>query len=255
MTTDFQQSPPGNPPLPEKKNVFARIGGVLFSPGETFAEIARRPDVIAPVLFILIIGYICTALMVPKLDVNAMTSAQAEQMRKQNPQVSEAQVAQMARITAASVKVFSWLGPLIGVAIYAIIAGLLLLAFRLFGGEGTYNQAFSVTLYAWMPLVLFSIISAIVVTAQGTFDPTTAATLVKSNPAFLVDMKEQPVLFSLLSNFDVFTIWTLALFSVGFAAVAKTTKAKAAAIVVSLWAALVLVKLGGAALAASRMKS
>jgi hypothetical protein len=253
MTTDFQQSPPGSPPPPEKKNVFARVAGVLFSPVETFAEIARRPDVIAPLLLIVIVGYICTALMVPKLDVNAITSAQAEQMR-QKPNVTEEQVAQMERITAASVKIFSWLGPLMGVAVYAIIAGVLLLAFRLFGGEGTYPQAFSVTLYAWMPLVLFSIIMAVVVTAQGTFDPTTAATIVKSNPAFLVDMKEQPVLFSLLSNFDVFTIWTLALFSVGFAAVAKTSKAKAATIVVSLWIGLIVVKLGFAALGASRMK-
>ena len=31
MTTDFQPSPPGNPPPPEKKNVFARVAGVLFA--------------------------------------------------------------------------------------------------------------------------------------------------------------------------------------------------------------------------------
>jgi hypothetical protein len=255
MTTDVQQSPPGNPPLPEKKNVFVRIAGVLFAPVEAFAEIARRPDIIGPLLVLIVCGYIGIAVMVPRIDYAALSAAQAEQMHKQNPSMTEEQLAQGQRMAGAITKVTFWIVPLMLVAWYAIVAGVLLLAFRLFGGEGTYKQAFSVTLYAWMPLLLLAIITMIVVLAQGTFDPTTAATIVKSNPAFLVDMKEQPVLFSLLSAFDVFTIWTIALLSVGFAAVAKMSKAKAATIVVSLWLALVLVKLGFAALAASKMKS
>ena len=255
MTTDIQQSPPGAPPPDtKKKNVFERIAGVLFAPAETFQDIARKPDIIAPLLVILIVGYVSTFLVMPKMDYDAIISAQNEQMQKQGREVDEAQRATIERMTTASVKIFGWLGPLFGVAIYAIIAGILLLAFRLFGGEGTYKQAFSATLYAWIPLVLFGIIMTVVAVARGTFDPTTAATLVKSNPAFLVDMKEQPVLFSLLSNFDIFTIWTIFLLIVGFAALSKTSKAKAATIVISLWAAMIVVKVGFAALTASRMK-
>lgn len=251
---DAAMSSPGAPPPPDKQNVFSRIAGVLFAPAETFTGIARRPDILWPLLLILIIGYISTALVMPKMDLGAITAARAEQMRKQNTNMSDEQVAQMERITAASVKVFGWIGPLIGVVWYAIVAGVLLLAFRLFGREGTYKQAFSVTLYAWIPLVLFGVIMTIVIVARGTFDPTTAATIVKSNPAFLVDMKEQPVLFSLLTSFDLFTIWTIALLSIGFAMVSKTSKAKAAAIVVSLWIAMIVVKVGFAAIGASMMK-
>jgi Yip1 domain len=248
---------PGAPPLtePPKKNVFERIAGVLFAPAETFQDIARRPDILGPLLVILIIGYVCTALVMPKLDIGAITAQQAEQMRKQNPNMGDEQIAQMEKITAASTKIFGWLGPLFGVIWYAIVAGALLLAFRMMGGQGTYKQAFSATLYAWIPLVLFSIISAVVIMARGSFDPTTAATLVKSNPAFLVDMKEQPILFALLSSFDIFTIWTIFLLIVGFATLSKTTKAKAATIVIALWAVVIVIKLGFAALAASRMKT
>jgi hypothetical protein len=255
MTTDIQQSPPGAPPPDtKKKNVFERIAGVLFAPAETFQDIARRPDILGPLLIILLIGYASTFLVMPKLDMSSVTAQQIEQMRKQNPNMGDEQVAQMERMTAASAKVFGWLGPVFGVAWYAILAGILLLAFRLFGGEGTYKQAFSTTLYAWIPLVLFGVIVCVVVVARGTFDPMTAATLVKSNPAFLVDMKEQPILFSLLSNFDVFTIWTIFLLIIGFSTLSKTSRAKAATIVLSLWAAMIVVKLGFAALAASRMK-
>ena len=255
MTTDIQSSPGSPPPTEPQKNVFARIAGVLFAPAETFQDIARRPDILGPLLVILLIGYVCTALVMPKLDMSSINAQQAEQMRKQNPNMGEEQIAQMEKITAATSKIFGWLGPIFGLVWYAIIAGALLLAFRLFGGQGTYKQAFSATLYAWMPLVLFSIISAIVITARGSFDPTTAATLVKSNPAFLVDMKEQPVLFSLLSSFDIFTLWTVFLLIVGFAALAKTSKAKAAVIVLSLWAVVIVIKLGGAAFTAARMKA
>lgn len=255
MTTDIDQTPPGVPPPPDtKKNVFERIAGVLFAPAETFQDIARKPDILAPLLIILLVSYVTTFLVMPKMDISSITAQQSEQMRKSNPNMSEEQMAQIERMTAASAKVMGWIGPLLGVVWYAILAGVLLLAFRLFGGEGTYKQAFSATLYAWIPLVLFGIILTIVAVARGTFDPTTAVTLVKSNPAFLVDMKEQPILFSLLSNFDVFTIWTVFLLIVGFAALSKTSRAKAATIVLSLWAALIVVKLGLAALAASRMK-
>jgi hypothetical protein len=249
MTTDAAEVPPG-----KKQNVFSRIAGVLFAPAETFQDIVRRPDIIGPLLVIVITGYIFTAVMVPRFDFESMMAQQSEQMAKQGRNMSEEQRAQMERITMAGAKVFSWVMPVLMVAWYAIMAGVLLLAFRLMGGEGNFKQAFSVTLYAWMPMVLLTILSTIIVFARGTFDPVTAATLVKSNPAFLVDMKEQPLLFSLLSSFDVFTIWTVALFIVGFAIMARVSKAKAAAIVISLWLALVVVKLGFAAIGASRMK-
>ena len=246
---------PQGSPLPEKsKNVFERIAGVLFAPAETFQDIVRKPDIIGPLLIIIIIGYISTALIMPKIDYESMMVQQAEQMSRRGQEMTEEQRAQMERITMAGVKVFSWVLPLLMVAGYAIIAGVLLLAFRLMGGEGNFKQAFSITLYSWMPMVLLGIITTIIVLARGTFDPVTAATLVKSNPAFLVDMKEQPIVFSLLSSFDLFTIWMLALLIVGFATMARVSKAKAAAIVISLWLAWILAKAGFAALGASRMK-
>lgn len=255
MTTDdLSQSPPPGSATPDKQNVFSRIAGVLFAPAETFASIARRPDILGPLLVVLIVGLITTAMVIPRMDFETIIAQQTEQMRKQSPNVSEEQLAQIEKFTRASGKVFGWISPFLMVAWYAIVAGALLLAFRLMGGEGTYKQAFSATLYAWMPLLLFSIILAIVVLARGTFDPVTAPTIVKSNPAFLVDVKEQPVLYSLLASFDVFTIWTIVLLIFGFAALSKTSRAKSASIVITLWLAMILVKVGFAAIGAARMK-
>src|SRR5215213_7215426 len=109
MTTEVQQSPPGSPPPPDKtKNVFERIAGVLFAPAETFQDIARRPDVLWPLLILLLVGYVSTGVIMSKVDFSSVMAQQQEQMRKRNPNMSEDQMAQMERITSASMKVFSW---------------------------------------------------------------------------------------------------------------------------------------------------
>ncbi|HYO75584.1 MAG TPA: Yip1 family protein [Thermoanaerobaculia bacterium] len=250
MSTEIAE--PQAPALeaPPKKNVFARFAVVLFTPAETFREIAQRPDVLAPMLLMLAIGFITASLIVPRLDIESMLAAQSEQLRARNPNMTDADMERVERFGAASTKVLSWLSPLFSILSYVVIAAVMLFAFRLMAGEGNFTQALSVTLYAWTPLLLFSIVMTIVVVARGAFDPTTAASLVKSNPAFLVDQKEQTVLYSLLSSFDVFTFWSLFLFIIGFAAMSKLSKATSAAIVIGLWVAFIVVKLGFAAMSA-----
>lgn len=235
-----------------KPNVFARFAGAVSLPGETFADVARRPDVLWPLLVLVVLGFISTALIVPRLDLESLASAQAEAMRKQNPNMSEADLERIQRFGLASTKVAMWASPIFSVLFYMFIAGVLLLAFRMMGGEGTFKQALSATLYAWAPMILFSIVMLIVVMARGTFDPTQAATLVRSNPAFLVDMKEQPVLFSFLGALDLFTIWTVVLLIFGFAALSKMSRGRAAAIVIPLWVVFIMIRLGFAALGAMR---
>lgn len=240
---------------PPGKTPFERIAGVLFDPAETFEDIARKPDVLVVLLLIVVISYASVAITMPRLDFDAMFAAQAEQMRSRNSSISEADLERTQRWTMGFAKVMSWTAPVLMVAWYAIVAGVLLLTFRLFGGEGTYRQAFSAAVYSWLPLVLFSIISTIVILARGTYDPTTSATLVMSNPAFLADMKESPILYSLLSSFDVFTIWTLILLTFAFAALSKSPRARSAVIVFSLWLVTVVIKLGFAAMGAVGTKS
>lgn len=235
-----------------KTNVFSRFAGAMFSPGETFADIARRPDILWPMLLLVIFGYISTALILPRLDFETMTAMQTEAMRKQQPNMSDADLERVQRFAAATTKVTMWVAPVLSLLFYLLIAGVLLLAFRMMGGEGTFKQALSASLYAWAPMLLFSVIMLVVILARGAFDPTQSATLVKSNPAFLVDMKEQPVLFSLLSSFDVFTIWTVVLLIFGFAALSKMSRGRAAGIVISMWVVFIMIRLGFAALGAMR---
>jgi hypothetical protein len=241
------------PAAEPKPNSFARMVGALFSPNETFASVARRPDWVVPLLVIVLIGYASSFLIIPRLDWEAVSAAQAEQIKAKNPNMSQEDLDRMSRMGMAVGKVIGWIAPVVAIIWYLIVAGVLLLAFRLFGGEGTFKQAFSATLYAWMPLVLNGIVLTIVAVARGgKIDPTQMATLVKSNPAFLVSMKDQPLLYALFSSLDIFTIWTVVLLIIGFAALSRSSKAKSAAIVISLWVVCILLKLIGPAIQSLR---
>ena len=253
MTTAIDSTQPA--PAPATKNAFQRIAGVFFAPVETFADIARKPDILVPLLVILVVSYVGTFLSMPHLDWDAMVAQQAEMVKKQNPNVSDADLAQMGKFTTAMAKVMSFIGPLLVIIGYLIIALVVWGACRMMGGEGNFKQAFSATLYAHFPRVVLGIVSAIVIMSRGMVDPSTLATVVKSSPAFLVDMKEQPVLFSLLASFELFQIWTIVLLILGFAALTRLSRAKTAAIIISLWVILLVVKLGFAALGAARMNS
>ncbi|HJT17450.1 MAG TPA: YIP1 family protein [Thermoanaerobaculia bacterium] len=237
--------PPAAAP-PPRPNGFARIIGVLFSPNDTFASIARQPDWVVPLVVILIVSLLAGIVFAQRVD---FTGPAREAMEARN--MPQDQIDRTVRITAAVSKVLSYCSPVVSVIFLLIIAAILLVAFRLFGGEGDFRQSFAVTCYGWMPGVLKSIILTVIVAVRGA-SAMDLATLIRSNLAFLVPMKTNPLLFALLSKLDIFTFWLLALFIIGWAFVAKFSKAKSAAIVISLWIIATLLALIGPAIQTMR---
>ena len=237
------------PPEP-KPNPFARMAGVFFSPVQTFASIARKPDWAVPLILILLVSIASATVMAQRVDFMSAMRQQMEQRKDLSPE----QIERAEKMGAAFSKTIIYFSPVIALITYLVIAAVLLLASRLFGGEGTFKQAFSTTVYAWLPDLVKGIILTIAIAAKGNVDVVQMATAVRSNLGFLVDMKAQPMSFALLSSLDVFSLWTLALFVVGFAAFSRLSKARAATIVISLWVVTVLFKLVPAAIQVMRMK-
>jgi hypothetical protein len=228
-----------------------RIVGALFSPDETFRDIARKPDVLIPLLIILVISTISGIVLAPRLEYDSLRP----QMAAKNPNMAPEDLDRAVKMAGAVGKVTAYASALLVILAFVCVAAVLLLAFRLFGGEGTFHQAFSIVTYAWIPRVIQSVILTIIIAIKGTADVNDIATLVRSNPAFLVDMADHPVLFSFLSTFDVFTIWTVVLLIIGFAYMSRFTKARSATIILSIWAFITVVKLGFAAMGAAKMKA
>ena len=257
MTIDTAGPAPAQPvaPAAPRKSFFERLTGVFFAPDETFADIARKPDILVPLVVLTLITIISTVLIVPYFDMDAMVAQQAEMIQKQNPNVSDADIERMGNITKAMGKVAGYLAPLFMIIGYVLIALVLWGAFRLMGGEGDFKQSLSTVLYAYFPrMILGGIIGTVIIMMRGSLDPQEAASVMMTNPGFLVDYKEQPVLFALLTAIDLFIIWTIFLLATGFSKVSKFSKGKSAAIIVVLYLVTVVFKVGMAALGAARMK-
>ncbi|HYS54801.1 MAG TPA: Yip1 family protein [Thermoanaerobaculia bacterium] len=236
------------PPAAPKPSGVQRIVGVLISPDETFASIARQPDFLVPLILILVGSVIGGIIFAQRVD---FMSAAREAMEERG-NMTEAQIDSAVRIGSIIGKSFAYASPLVSVIALLVVAAVMLLAFRLMGGEGTFQQAFATTTYAWMPGLIKSIIITIIIAVKSGVTAVDLPTLVRSNLAFLVTMKEHPMLFSLLASIDIFGIWTLVLFIIGFAHVGKVSKAKSAAIVITLRVVSVLFGLIGPAIQSLR---
>jgi len=245
------------PAAEAKPNFFARVGGVLFSPTPTFESIARRPDILVPLLVIAAISLVTGILVAQNVDFVALAreamDMQTEAAGKQAAPPEQAERA--VKFMAGFMKATAYGSPVFTLVIFGIIAGVLLLAFRMFGGEGNFKQAFSITLYAWIPMLIKGILATIVLTTRDNITMIDLQNPVRSNLAFLIDFKTQPFTFALLSSIDVFTIWALVLFIIGFSVMSRLSRAKSAVIVLSFWAVMLLFKVAGAALQALRTKS
>lgn len=236
-----------------KPNPFQRIAGVLFAPASTFESIARRPDVLVPLVIVLVVSVVCGVLIAGHADFTAM----AQEAMEQNPRASEVpaeQMAKMTRFTASFMKVSAYASPLFSLLALAVTAGILLLGHRVMGGEGNFKQAFSVTTYAWYPRLIKGILSTIVILSRKSVSIWDLQNPVRSNLGFLFTPKTQPVQFAIASSIDLFTIWSLVLLILGFAVVSQFSRVKSAAITLALWVVVNLVTLIGPAMQAMRLK-
>jgi hypothetical protein len=223
-----------SPATPPAESGFARLAGALFSPDETFASIARRPDWLVPLLLYVLLSAAGGFAVARHVDFVTTMREQIEE-RSQGRMTSD-QIDQQVKISASIAKVFAYCVPVVSIIVFVIVAAIMMLIYRMLGGEGTFGQYWSVTLYAWVPRVIQSVIVTIILFVRST--PVAAGdlpTLVRSNLAFLVDPHEHAVLFSLLSSFDVFSIWALVLMAIGMAYVSRFSKAKSATVLVSAW--------------------
>lgn len=230
-------------------NSFQRIIGVIFSPNATFASIARRPDWVVPLVLLLLVSLAAGVIMAPHIDFGAAAREAMEQNKNATPE----QIDKAVRISSSIGKVFTYISPVLSLIGLLVISGVCLLAFRIFGGEGDFKQAFSVTCYSSIPTIIKSIVTLIIIVAKGGVIAAPALqTLVRSNLGFLVDYKTNPMAFALLSSLDIFSVWFLALMIIGFSYVARVSKVKAAVTIISLWVLVLLLKLIGPALQSLR---
>jgi hypothetical protein len=245
---------------PARLGPLSRLTGTLFSPGETFADVNRKPTWIAPMIIaiatVLASSFFFSWRAHPDWDTIFRTQFK-KQAEKRNQQPTPEQLDQQVAIA----KTFAKYSPIIGAVftpiIYLILAGIFALGMMFIQAKTTFKKILSVVSWSCASL---GIVTSIVMMASlmmrdeeglRSIDPTQPAGIVPSNVAAFLSSDASAVIKSLAGSLDIFTIWLLILFSIGFAKIAgsrKTTTGKTASVVFGFWAVFVVIKLGWSAI-------
>jgi hypothetical protein len=234
---------------PASIGTMGRLTGVLFSPKATFADIARRPSWIAPLVLLCLVNLAIVAIFTQRVGWTSFMqkkideSSQAQQL---SPEQRQQRVEMGAKVAPYTGAIFGVLGI---VVVTLIAAGVLLGAFNAMASANlNFKAAMGITAHALMPGFIGGLLGILVLFLK---DPATVDIehLVATNLGALVPDGSAKWLTTLASSFDLFTFWIIALLAIGFSAAnpKKITTGRAFGVVIALWVVVVIIRVGIAA--------
>jgi Yip1 domain len=230
---------------PEAKlSPWGRIIGVFFSPKATFEDIARKPNWILPVIITTVLAMIAlTALnqrmnwrdyIRDKIDKDPRAAQMSAEQKEKQVEVS-------AKITTYVLYAAGVFGTIIFVT---VVGGILMGAYNVLAGAGArYPQAMAVVAHSGLVALIGTPIFLLILFLKppASIDPDNP---MATNVAAFLPEDAAKWLVTFCKSLDVFTIWSLILIAIGFAAInpRKLKGAKSYVIVFSAWGAYVLVR-------------
>jgi len=238
-------APAAAPATPGPESAFGRLVGVFVSPVRTFAAIAKKPTWLVPLLLWTALSFLVGQLVVTRMDLRKVIHDSAEQR-------GQAMTDDQLEKAVEQSRKMSWLFELfpvfVPVLLSVIVAGVYWMACQAFGWELKFRQSSGVTIHAFVPGIVMSIVLLAMLWNRQTIDPQTVGDVLPTNPGVLVSAKSAKALHSLLSSLDVMSLWTMALLVLGLSAATGAPRGRMAALVLSLWGIYVLGKTGIAAI-------
>jgi hypothetical protein len=249
-------------PQPERAKLgpAQRLIGVLFSPGETFEDINRKPTWLAPLLIAITLG-VCNTIFFTwwvNPDWNRITRDMIRQQvnNRGGEMPPEDAITRQVDVMKVVGKLFPAFVVVVTPVLFLIMAGVFALGMMLMQAQTSFKRILSVV--AWSFCGVMSVVNSIVIDASllvrdreslDAINPMDQSGVSATHLGVLLGSGSSPVLKALASSVDLFSIWLIILLAIGLAAVGgsrKITKGKTATLVLSLWVVLVLLKVLGA---------
>lgn len=243
-------------PAPPAMPAAARIVSVFYAPTKAFASLrgaAKWHSWVAPWLVVAVFSVIYVATIGQKVGWQQVFD---NNMRMAGPsaagrfdQMPPAQRAQAMRTAVAFTKGFSYGFPVVTLVITIIIGAVLLGTFNFgAGAQLDFKTSLAVVAYASLPDILKLILAITTLFAGVSPDGFMIQNPVATNPGYFIDFTQHPALASLLTRLDVFSIWSLVLMGVGFAAVSKMKRSTTMSVVFGWYVFVALIGAGWALL-------
>jgi Yip1 domain len=250
-----QTAPQTPPEEPARMNAMQRLIGTIFSPGETFKDINRKPTWLIPILISMVLfsagSFFYEWRAKPDWDKQIrLEIKKALERRGQDlpPDQIEKQVdiqKKVARFIPLIAPVFVPIGNL-------VLAGIFALGMMLLQAKTTFKKIFSVVVWtsAGLGLVGFILRVAVLMTANeealSNSNPRQqGADLMPTHIGWFLPDGTSGMLKSFADSLDVFSFWVMIVMAIGLAAVSgnkRITTKKTFTMLFGLWLVYVLIK-------------
>jgi Yip1 domain len=240
--------PPHEPaPLSEGQ----RLINVFFAPSKTFTDLRRNASWWAPFLITAIVSLLFVYTVDQKVGFRKVAENQIQSQPKQADRMESMPADQREKAMQTQIKftrIFSYAFSVVILGWYAMVAAVLLATLK-FGvsADVRFSRLFALVNYAGLPGLLKSLLAILSLLAGVSSDGFTFQNPVATNPGYFVDVVAHPVLNRLLTSFDIFVFWTLALTAIGITCISKVKRGTAFAVVFGWLAVLVIIGVAFAA--------
>jgi hypothetical protein len=239
MTTESNATTSSQGQAPSK-SLLARAVGVIFSPRETYADVARAPRWLgAMLLVIVLIGATTFAFLSTEVGQNAMIDQQLTTMESFGMTPSEQMISNMEQ-GASRGRYFAVVSQVVFIPLVTVIqAGLLLGIFNAFlGGDATFRQVFAISTFS---SILPAIQTLFIMPLNYVRESMSSAT---SLSIFLPMIDANSFAGMLLGSIDLFRIWWLVSLAIGLGVLYKRRTSPIAWSLLGVYGVLVLVIAG-----------
>ena len=233
---------PPTPTVGAKYSSMQRLWMMFTSPAEVFEDIGIKPTWLLIMVILVILGVAYQAVVVPHVDIEATIRAS---VAEQGQELSDAQIENAVKLA----EIISRLAPIIlPIAALMIASVLFFLMLKIVGSEADYSRTLSTTLYGYWPATLVALVlTSVLIQRVGKVPQEELANVVKASLGAFMSPDAPAWLLAVGSTISIFNIWAVVLLIIGFSAVGKISKGKAAVVTLVPWVAWIVVK---AALAA-----
>lgn len=225
----------------------ARLAGVFFSPGKTFADIARKPRWWVPVILSAILSTVFLTAFTQRVGWESVIRPAIE--RSPATQTMTSQQREQLIITYAGVYKYVGYGSALIALLYVfIVAVLLMFLFDTIMSAGIgLKRMMGIVAYGFLPLAIQTILSMVVLFLKDPDEFNLQNPLMFNVGAFL-SPDTPAALRALGSSIDLFSLWIIILLAIGVSSAArKMSFGKAFATIALPWALFVGLKAMAAA--------
>ena len=236
---------PPTPTVGAKYSSMQRLWMMFTSPAEVFEDIGIKPTWVLAMVILVIVGVGAQAVIMPHVDSEATLRAKLEE---RGDDFNEAQIENMVEQGEKVAKFAPIIGLVIGPIMWAIMAAVFFLMLKIVGSDADYSRSLSTTLYGyWPPTLVALVLTSVLVQRLGKVPQEELANVVKASLGAFMSPDTPAWLLAVGSTISIFNIWAVVLLIIGFSAVGKISKGKAAVVTLVPWGVWIVAK---AALAA-----